>query len=249
LSPTARSGTRSPDTGRPRTSLKPLLLLGIALGIASFAAGAFIVGARAVTPTHSLSGRPIAGLATDIPWLERSSREQEEEPERALDLIGIAPGTVIADVGAGSGYLTLRLASRVGPTGKVYANELQPAMLRVIADKVREQHVVNVDLVQGTERDTRLPDDAVDLALLVDVYHEFRYPRDMLQSIRRALKPDGRLVLAEYRKEDPRIPIAFTHRMSVAEARLEVEAEGFRFDQVIAGLPRQHIIVFRKPSL
>jgi SAM-dependent methyltransferase len=233
---------------RARASLRPLILLGVVLGLGSFLAGAYIVSTRPVPLTHPLSGRPIAGIATDIDWLDRSSREREEEPERALDLIGITPGSVVADVGAGSGYMTSRIASRVGPTGKVYANDLQPAMLRTIMDKLRQQPVSNVDVVQGTEYDARLPDGAMDLVLLVDVYHEFRHPQEMLRSIRRSLKPDARLVLVEYRKEDPRIPIAFTHRMSVAEARTEVEAEGFTFDRVIQGLPRQHIIVFRRPT-
>jgi len=104
----------------------------------------------------------------------------------------------------------------------------------------------NVQIVQGTETDTRLPDNAIDLALLVDVYHELWHPQNMLQSIRRSLKPNGELVLVEYRKEDPSIPIADAHRMSVADIRTEVEAEGFTFDRLVPGLPRQHIIVFRK---
>jgi ubiquinone/menaquinone biosynthesis C-methylase UbiE len=104
----------------------------------------------------------------------------------------------------------------------------------------------NVEILEGAQEDTRLPDNAIDLALLVDVYHEFWRPREMLRSIRRSLKPGGQLVLVEYRKEDPSIPIAYTHRMSVAEARTEVEAEGFTFDRLVPGLPRQHIIEFRR---
>ena len=119
-------------------------------------------------------------------------------------------------------------------------------MLRIIQDKARTEHLSNVQIVQGTETDTRLPDNAIDLALLVDVYHELWHPQNMLQSIRRSLKPNGELVLVEYRKEDPSIPIADTHRMSVADVRTEVEAEGFTFDRLVPGLPRQHIIVFRK---
>ena len=195
-------------------------------------------------PTHPLTGRRVAGIATNTSWLDRAEREGEEQPERALDLIGIEAGSVVADIGAGSGYMTIRLAKRVGPAGKVYANDLQAAMLRAVEEKVRAAGLSNVAVVQGTEQDARLPAGAVDLALLVDVYHELWYPQPMLQSIRRALKPDGRLVLVEYRKEDPTIPIADAHRMSVADARREVEAEGFAFDRVIPGLPRQHIIVF-----
>jgi SAM-dependent methyltransferase len=221
----------------------PLFVL---LGVLSFLAGTRLLRTRPAPPIHPLTGRQIAGIATDAGWLDRSGREQQEEPDRALELIGITPGMVVADVGAGTGFMTMRLARRVGPTGKVYANELQPAMLEIIRDKVRQQQLSNVEIVQGTQEDAKLPDSAIDLVLLVDVYHEFWRPQEMLRSIRRSLKPGGRLVLVEYRKEDPSIPIAPTHRMSVAEARTEVESEGFTFDRLVPGLPRQHIIEFRR---
>jgi ubiquinone/menaquinone biosynthesis C-methylase UbiE len=226
-----------------RWRLVPLFVI---LSLASFFAGTRLLRTRPTPPIHPLTGRQIAGIATDANWLDRTVREQEEEPDRALELIGITPGMVVADVGAGTGYMTMRLAGRVGRTGKVYANDLQPAMLRIIRDKARQQQLSNVEIVQGAQEDAKLPDNAIDLALLVDVYHEFRRPQEMLRSIRRSLKPRGRLVLVEYRKEDPSIPIADTHRMSVAEARTEVEAEGFTFDRVVPGLPRQHIIEFRR---
>jgi ubiquinone/menaquinone biosynthesis C-methylase UbiE len=178
--------------------------------------------------------------------MDRVVRAQEEHPDEALDLIGVPPGAVVADVGAGSGYMTTRLAARVGPSGRVYANDLQPGLLAIVQDKAARAGLSNVETVVGAEDDARLPEGAIDLALLVDVYHELSHPAKMLQSIRRALKPDGRLVLVEYRKEDPSIPIADTHRMSVADARAEIEAEGFRFDKTIEALPRQHIIVFRQ---
>jgi SAM-dependent methyltransferase len=224
------------------------LALFFVLSLASFAVGTRILVSRQAPLTHPLTGRQIAGIATDAGWLDRGAREQEEEPDRALDLIGITPGSVVADIGAGTGYMTVRLAQRVGAAGKVYANDVQPAMLRILQEKLRTQQLSNVEIVEGTDADPHLPDNAIDLALLVDVYHEFAHPQEMLRSIRRSLKPNGRLILVEYRKEDPRIPIAPTHRMSVAEARTEVEAEGFRFDRVIAGLPRQHIIVFLRPA-
>jgi ubiquinone/menaquinone biosynthesis C-methylase UbiE len=199
-------------------------------------------------PTHPLTGRRIAGLATDADWLERAERQQEEDPDRALDLIGITEGLVVADVGAGSGYITVRLARRVGPAGKVYANDLQPAMVARLRERVQRDRLTNVEPVQGSETDANLPAGATDLIIMVDVYHEMRQPQVMLQSLRRALKPNGRLVLLEYRKEDPNVPIRFEHKMSVAEARLEITAEGFTFDQVIGGLPWQHILVFRRPA-
>jgi ubiquinone/menaquinone biosynthesis C-methylase UbiE len=211
---------------------------------------AFYAGTRLITtqrpPVHPLTGRQIAGLATDARWLDRAAREEEEEPERALDLIGITPGSAVAEIGAGTGYMTIRIARRVGTSGKVYANDLQPALLEILQRKARQEHLSNVEIVLGTQVDARLPDNSIELALLVDVYHEMWFPQQMLRSIRRSLKPRGRLVLVEYRKEDPHIPIAFTHRLSVAEARTEVEAEGFVFDRVVSGLPRQHIIIFRR---
>jgi SAM-dependent methyltransferase len=235
-----------PPRMRPTAGGWRLVPLFVILGLASFFAGTRLLTTRQLPPIHLLTGRQIPGIATDVTWLDRAAREQQEEPDRALDLIGITPGMAVADVGAGTGYMTMRLARRVGPAGKVYANELQPAMLAIIRDQARDQQLSNVEVVQGGQEDARLPDHAIDLALLVDVYHEFRRPQEMLRSIRRSLKPAGLLVLVEYRKEDPGIPIAYTHRMSVAEARTEVEAEGFTFDRLVPGLPRQHIIEFRR---
>jgi predicted methyltransferase len=214
-------------------------------GLTAFWSALHLAAPRLVRPTHPLTGRQIAGMATDASWLDRAERDQEEAPGRALDLIGIVPGMVVADVGAGSGYMTVRLAQRVRPTGKVYANDLQPAMLRALQSKARAEPLANVEIVEGTETDARLPAGVMDLALLMDVYHEFSHPQEMLRSIRSSLKPGGRLVLVEYRAEDPTIPIAPTHRMSVADARREVEAAGFTLVQVIEDLPRQHIIVFQ----
>jgi ubiquinone/menaquinone biosynthesis C-methylase UbiE len=233
----------SPDSAHRRWTR--LIPIGIVLGTLAFFAGLLGAGRHPARAVHPLTGRQIAGIATDAQWMDRSPREQEEQPEKALDLIGVSPGTVVADVGAGSGYMTLRLANRVGPSGQVYANDLQPALLHIVEDKAGRARLANVKTVLGTEEDARLPEHAIDLVLLVDVYHEFSRPEPMLQSLRRALKPDGRLVLVEYRKEDPAIPIAATHRMSVADARTEIEAEGFRFEKTIEALPRQHIIIFR----
>jgi predicted methyltransferase len=233
---------------RTQDRLVRFLLAALVISAGSLYVGMRLVGTRSVPPQHPLTHRQIAGLATDASWLDRSSREREEAPSQALQLIGIRPGMVVADVGAGSGYMTTRLSPLVGPTGKVIANDIQPQMLQIIQDKARAEHLTNVDLVLGSETDVHLPANTVDLALLVDVYHEFWHPQEMLRSIRRSLKNDGQLVFVEYRKEDSSIPIAPTHRMSVADVRTEVEAEGFTFDRLIAGLPRQHIIVFRKQA-
>jgi SAM-dependent methyltransferase len=236
-------------TSRTRSAKSSWLRFAPVLVLAAISA--FLVGTRVVVsrPTHPLTGRIIPGIATNAAWMDRAERAREEAPDRALELTGITPGMSVADIGAGTGYLTLPVARRVGPTGRVFANDLQPAMLQIIQEKVHRENLGNVETVQGTEDDVQLPPNAMDLALLVDVYHELRHPQSMLQSIRRSLRANGRLVLIEYRKEDPKIPIASTHRMSVAESRVEIEAEGFVFDRVIEELPRQHIIVFRKASV
>jgi SAM-dependent methyltransferase len=222
------------------------LVLALVLGTVSLVVGTQLVRTRPAPPVHPITGRQVAGIATDAGWLDRNERESEENPELALDLIGVTPGMVVADVGAGSGYMTVRIARRVGPSGQVYAEDIQPALLSRLQEKAQVEHLTNIQIVQGIEADARLPDSSMDLVLLVDVYHEFWQPQAMLKSLRRALKPDGRLVLMEYRKEDPAIPIAAAHKMTVADARAEVTDEGFTFDRVIPGLPRQHIIVFRK---
>ncbi len=201
--------------------------------------------------THPVSGRrlaPVMGVG-GADWLERSEREMEEEPEKALDALKIKPGSTVADIGAGVGYLTWRLAERVGPQGKVYANDIQQGMLDRLRENMAARHVTNVEAVLGAEDDPRLPPEKVDLALLVDVYHEFAQPQRMLRNIRSSLKPDGRLVLLEYRKEDPRVPIRPEHKMSVAEVKAEIEPEGFRLEQNLSVLPRQHILIFRKRTM
>jgi precorrin-6B methylase 2 len=197
---------------------------------------------------HPLSGRKIAPVmgVTGADWLDRSERESEENPDGALDAIVIKPGMVVADVGAGTGYMSLRLAKRVGPSGKVYAEDVQPEMLRRLRQNAAEAKLNNIQTVLGGEADPKLPPNTLDLILLVDVYHEFSQPQKMLRKMRESLKADGRLVLLEYRKEDPSIPIRPEHKMSVQEVKLEVEAEGFHLDQVLETLPRQHILILTK---
>jgi SAM-dependent methyltransferase len=197
---------------------------------------------------HPITGRRIAGVmgVGGADWLERSEREIEEMPETALDKIGIREGITVADVGAGIGYFTVRLGKRVGEGGKVYAVDVQPEMLTMLKQRAAKANLKNIVPVLGSESDPKLPLAAMDLILLVDVYHEFSQPQKMLQRMRDALKNDGRLVLLEYRKEDPHIPIRAEHKMSVEEAKTELEAEGFRLEKVLKDLPRQHILIFRK---
>jgi len=197
---------------------------------------------------HPLTGRRIAPAMgpAGADWLERSEREKEEAPDAALDLIGIQPGMIVADVGAGTGYITVKLARRVGATGRVYAEDIQPEMLDHVRDNASEAHLTNIETILGSETDARLPAGKLDLILLIDVYHEFSQPDKMMYALRRALKPDGRLVLLEYRKEDPSIPIRPDHKMSIADVKAEIEADGFRLETVNDALPRQHLFVFRK---
>lgn len=196
---------------------------------------------------HPLSQRPIARVMghEGADWLERPEREREEEPDRALNAIGIRRGDTVADVGAGSGYFTIRLARRVGADGTVYATDIQREMLARLERRIKAEPLSNVRLVLGDEADPKLPAGALDLILMVNVYHELAQPQLMLQRLRAALKPRGRLVLLEYRKEDPTVPIRFEHKMSVAEAKQELEAEGFELERTSDVLPRQHILIFR----
>jgi SAM-dependent methyltransferase len=215
-------------------------------------AGGLLAAVLAVTlaaqqpGVHPVSGRryaPVMGYQ-GAPWLERGEREDEEAPDIALNVLNIPKGASVADIGAGSGYITVRLAARVGPTGRVYANDVQPQMLNILARRLDMSKITNVTLIEGTIDDPKLPPASVDLALMVDVYHELSQPQAILRHLRESLKPGGRLVLLEYRKEDPTVPIKPEHKMSVAEAKMEVEAEGFTLSKVDEALPRQHILIF-----
>ena len=197
---------------------------------------------------HPVSGRVIAQVMgyEGAAWLERPERESEEQPSKAIAALGVTAGQVVADVGAGSGYYTVRLAERVGPTGRVFATDIQPEMLDLLRARVTRARLDQVELVRSSETDPRLPEGRFDLILMVDVYHELARPQEVLRKLRAALKPDGRLVLVEFRKESAWVPIREEHKMSVKEARMELEAEGYRFDRVIDVLPWQHVLVFRR---
>ena len=183
-------------------------------------------------------------------WLDRPEREREEQPARLLDALKIQPGSAVADVGAGSGYFTFRLAERVGPKGTVYAVDLQTEMLALLRERARVRGFKNVRPVQGTITDPKLPPASVDLVLLVDVYHEFSHPAEMAAAMVRALKPGGRLVLVEYRAEDPRVPIKRVHKMSEAQIRRELSVPPLKlkWETTLGLLPRQHVVVFRKAA-
>lgn len=198
---------------------------------------------------HPITHRRIAQVmgAGGADWLVRPERESEEHPDQALDAIGVPRGSTVADIGAGVGYFTWRLAERVGPRGIVYGEDIQQRMLDLLEKNLSARHLMNVREVLGTPEDPKLPKSSIDLALLVDVYHEFSEPEKMLDGIRESLKSGGRIVFLEYRAEDPKVPILPEHKMTVDQVRAEVQPEGFRFDKTIEVLPEQHIIIFRKP--
>lgn len=181
-------------------------------------------------------------------WLERPERMAEERPDLLLAALNLHPGDVVADIGAGTGYLSWRMAKTVGNRGRVYANDIQPEMLELLARNMTEHHTTNFQTVLGTLTDARLPANTLDLAIMVDVYHEFDHPYEMMQSIIRALKPGGRIVWVEYRAEDPNVPIKPLHKMAVAQVRKEAALLPLQWIQTIETLPRQHIIIFKKAA-
>jgi ubiquinone/menaquinone biosynthesis C-methylase UbiE len=196
---------------------------------------------------HPVSGRvfaPVMGVG-GAGWLERPEREDEEAPSKAIALLDVKPGMAVADIGAGSGYYSSRIARIVGPAGRVYATDIQPAMIDILERRIKSEGLTNVTTVLGAMDDPRLPPNSIDLAIMVDVYHELQQPQIFLQRLKAAFKPGGRLVLLEYRKEDPKIPILEAHKMSVAEVDQEMQAEGYAIDKVIEGLPWQHLIVIK----
>lgn len=181
-------------------------------------------------------------------WLTRQERQREEQPDRLVNSLNIPRGATVVDLGAGVGYFTWRLARKVGRSGKVIAVDIQQEMLAMLAVNLRERGIENVEAVLATPQNPRLPQAAADLVLLVDVYHELAYPALTLAHVRRSLKPAGRLVVVEYRKGQPGVPIHPLHKMSVAEVRSEIEPAGFRFAEVLEFLPSQHVIIFTPDS-
>jgi SAM-dependent methyltransferase len=194
-------------------------------------------------------GRQIAQVMghMGIGWLERPEREQEERVSLLLENLSLKPGEQVADIGAGSGYHSLRMAARISPGGRVLAVDIQPEMLAFIRQQAVEAGLNNVQTILGLPKSVNLPAESVDKMLLVDVYHEFEFPYEMGLSMKKALKPCGLLYLVEYRGEDPEVPIKTIHKMTEAQARAEMEAAGFRFVRNLTNLPWQHCLVFEKP--
>ena len=177
-------------------------------------------------------------------WLDRPEREQTEQPEKALDALAIEPGTTVADVGAGTGYFTLRIARRVGPQGHVVATDIEPRMLAVLAERATKAHLSNIETRVVTNDDPRLDPGSLDLVLMVDVYHELAHPQAELAAVKRALRPGGRLALVEYRGEDPKVAIKPEHKMTRAQVEAEVLPAGYREVQDFELLRDQRILVF-----
>jgi ubiquinone/menaquinone biosynthesis C-methylase UbiE len=193
-------------------------------------------------------GREIAQImgTGGIAWLDRPERENEERPEVVIDALHLWQGEVVVDLGAGSGYFAFRIAPKVGRTGKVLAVEIQDEMLETIRRRAKALRVTNVKEVRGTETDPRLPADSVDLVLMVDVYHELAYPLEVMTHVRKALKPGGRVVFVEYRKEDPKVPIKEIHKMSIMQLEKKMDVAGFEHLRTLETLPWQHIVIFEK---
>ena len=194
-------------------------------------------------------GREIARVMSfhGAEWLERPERVEEERPELLLSALELKPGMTVADIGAGTGYYSWRMAQRVGGRGTVYAVDIQPEMISLLEQQMSRRRATNVKAVLGTLTDPGLPPASVDLALMVDVYHELEYPYEMLAAIVRALKPGGRLVLVEFRAGDASVPIKALHTMSEAQVRKEAAVHALVWVKTARDLPWQNAVVFRKP--
>ena len=240
------------------------VLLSLLLALFSFACRQPSSGAQAPAPAKPIYetrakhdpdgigkfylGREIAHVMgyQGAGWLERPERIEEERPDEVVAQMKLRPTDVVADVGAGTGYFAFRFA-RVVKGGRVYAVDLQPEMLSMLDKRKQQLRLANVVPVQSTETDVRLPENTVDVVFFADVYHEFSHPREMMESIVRALKPGGRVVQIEYRGEDPAVPIKPLHKMTVAQCRKEMAAVGLVWKETKDFLPQQHFIVFEKP--
>lgn len=194
-------------------------------------------------------GREIAHVMSfeGVEWLERNSRTQEENTTLVLASLPLKSNSIVADIGAGSGFYTFRVAQRI-PKGKVYAVEIQDDAIAYLKKKATDDRLANVEVIKGTEKAPNLPDSSIDLAFMVDVYHELQHPESYLAALRRALKPNGQLLLLEYKEEDPSVAIKPEHKMSVRQAKKELAANGFKLVKNGTFLPWQHFLLFKKKT-
>jgi ubiquinone/menaquinone biosynthesis C-methylase UbiE len=181
-------------------------------------------------------------------WLERPEREQEEKTELMVDSLRFREGEVVADIGVGSGYVARKISKRIGPKGLIYGVDIQQEMLDVLAKRMAMFRITNVKPVLGETNDPKLPPESCDTMIMVDVYHEFDQPYEMIEAMVKALKPGGRIVFVEFRGEDPEVPIKTVHKMTEAQVKKEMSVHRLEHAETIGVLPWQHIIVFRKPA-
>ena len=179
-------------------------------------------------------------------WLERPEREREEMPNRLIEMLKLKEGHVVADIGVGTGYIARRISPKIGKTGTIYGVEIQQEMLDILDEKMAAEGITNIKGVLGTITDPKLPPNSVDLAIMVDVYHEFSHPYEMMQNICRALKVGGRVAFVEYRLEDPNVPIKRLHKMSELQVIKEATPHPLSWIETLDGLPWQHVIIFEK---
>ena len=193
-------------------------------------------------------GREIAAVMgwQGAAWLEREEREREERTDLLLTALALRPGIVVADIGAGTGYLSRRMAPTVMPGGKVWAVDVQPEMISLLQASAKSSGLTQIEARLSSVDDVKLPAASVDLAVMVDVYHELAYPYEVMASVLKALKPGGRVVFVEYRAEDPRVPIKPVHKMSEAQIKREAAVFPLEWERTVSTLPWQHVVVFRK---
>ncbi len=247
--------------GQRLGALRAAALRAATLPVVALLAGALLVAAgkarsadeyRYASPSADgigkfYRGREIARVMgfDGAAWLDRPEREREERPDWLVEELALTPDMTVADVGAGSGYLERRMAPRL-PHGKIYAVDVQPPMVALLGELARRPEFAQVIPVQGVVDDARLPAASIDLAVLVDVYHELEFPAEVMRGVVRALKPGGRLVLVEYRAEDPAVPIKAVHKMSERQVRLEMAALPLDWERTSERLPLQHLVIFRR---
>ncbi len=231
---------------RQSLALSLLLIPFVVTSVAPCQEPAAAVAEKLPRPLKRYRGRVIAPTMTfhGAPWLTRSERNQEENTKLLLEKLGVKPGMTVCDMGCGNGYYTLELARLVGPEGKILAVDLQPEMLHLLSERAKEAQVENLELIENTPIDPKLPDGTVDLILLVDVYHEFAYPMHMLKAMRKSLKPQGRVALVEFRAEDPLVPIKPLHKMTKHQILKEFPSNGYKLVEEFDGLPWQHLMFF-----
>jgi precorrin-6B methylase 2 len=180
-------------------------------------------------------------------WLERPQRATQENPLDAIASLDLKSTDTVADIGAGSGYFTFRIAPQL-PNGKVFAVDIQPQSIEVLNFVIQQENIDNIEPILSTAKNPNLPENSVDLALMVDAYHEFEYPYEMMQNLMTALKPGGRVVLIEYRREDPFVPIKTLHKMTGKQVKKEMAIVGLKWQSTQEFLPQQHFFVFEKPQ-